>query len=215
MRNQLLVTPTLLDSYDFVQTAPPTWKSRAKASFVATLKREPYKMSAAAKAGIAFEHTVYRACRQHRGDGPITLGSKHFQTVANECYGGRFQVVLKGNVQHNNKDIFLYGKTDVDFPDCIKDLKTTGNWKGADNYLKKWQHKLYLLMSGKPNFKYIVVEWQDENRCVIEDAHIFGYTNPGNDDLLKDLYEAVDKLHNYLHKENLWEDYYFTFSKNK
>jgi len=192
-------------------TAPPAWRARAHSSFVAMLRREPYKSSKAADAGIAFERTVYRACRQQA----TTLGSEEFKTVVLSCIGGKFQSVLKSVEKIDDQEVVFYGKSDVEFTNTIKDIKTTGTWKGPDSYLKKWQHKIYLLISGKQYFDYIIVEWADDNKCTIKNVHIVPYTSPGRQALLDEIYPAIAKLFTYLHNELLWDDYYFTFSNNK
>ena len=148
----------------------------------------------------------------------VDVGSPHFQEVANDCLGGTFQGVLQKDLDIDEVPVHFYGKTDVSFPRIIKDIKTTLNWKGQDKYLKGYQHKVYLGISGVKKFEYVVVVWEDETSDKIRSVKraIYNpFTFGVEPDLEYDIVEAVRELFEYLRANNLWDDYYHTFSNNR
>lgn len=220
MKNNVLITPTLLDKFEFVKNAPPSWKERAYISFVQMIRREPGDFPLWIKKGIEFEDAIYAQCTKASKLNKMTVdvGSPHFQTVANDCLGGAFQEVLQKDIEVDGESVHFYGKTDVSFPHIIKDIKTTLKWKGQDKYLKGFQHKIYMWISGVDKFEYVVVVWEDEKSDKIRAVHRALY-NPFSfgvkPDLEYDILEAVRELFKYLRANNLWDDYYHAFSKNR
>lgn len=216
MYGSLLVTATLLDAIEFAISAPPSWRQRAEAGVVSKIKREDAAYPAWVGAGMKFEDTVYRVCntsdslRESQG-----YGSDKFKEVVAQCYGGTFQNKLSKNLKIGENKAFFFGYTDVDFPKKTIDLKTCIKWKNEQKYLNKMQHKLYLWMNGKPEFEYIVTEWTDENTCdTIKSNHTIPYISPGVDVLEKEIVRRTQCMFDYIHAEDLWEDYFYTFSKN-
>ncbi len=215
----LLVTPTLLNAYEFAANAPPSWKARAYKSFIQKLRREKTPFSDAAKKGVAFEDTVYRVCKKvmsNPGKHDIKdSGSTYFQSIALHCYGGEFQKVFKKTLIIDDEEFLIYTKMDVVFPSTIIDLKTTLNYKGSYKYLSGWQHKIYTWVSDIPNFKYIIAEWLNSYDTTIKDVHYVEYTAKDFIDAEVDLVKGIRELLSYIHKNSLYEDYFFTFSNNR
>lgn len=214
----LLITPTLLNSFEFALNAPPSWKDRAFSGLVAQIRREKKEYPAYCQQGIKFEDTVYRECSKASAQGQkeVTSGTDKFQQVANLCLGGNFQKVYKKELYIPTHPPFMvYCKLDVDFPEGIIDLKTTIKWKGDKKYLKGSQHTLYLWASGKTEFEYVVVEWFSETVYQIKNIYRVPYTMKDSEVVEVQLKEKISTLIDFLHSEKLYDDYYFTFSKNK
>jgi len=216
MYGNLLVTPTLLDSFDFASSCPPDWRDRAMAGFVTTIKREHVDYPAFVKKGRDFENRVYRTCNEaiDLEDALDNNGSKLFNKVVKAVYGSSFQDKIKKNVTVDGEKVFLFGYTDAQTEHAIDDIKTCLKWSGRDKYLGKNQHIQYLYMTGKQLFRYIVAEWESEFSNKIKSVNIIEYTNPGVDKLEKILFKRIKDMFTFIRNQGLWDDYYFTFSKN-
>lgn len=218
--SNLLITPSLLNSFDFAVNAPPSWKVKAYRSLVSQIKREPFDPSPEIQRGIEFENKVYDECRYLSDPDYVNDTSKqryppHFETVVKRCLHGDFQTVVKDKWTIDNDIFVLYGKLDVDLPEKIIDIKTTGNYKGPKQYLKTWQHIMYTLLTNKKFFEYVVVEWADKHSGDIKDVHVVKYEVEDFNELKKNLINQIHKLMGYLHSHKLYDDYFYTFSNNK
>ncbi len=218
MYGQCLVTPTILDSYEFAVNAPPSWKATAEEGFLARLRREKADYPLWVGKGLKFEDAVYKSCRVHYKDrfeeNPIQEGSQHFRDVCAMCIGGTFQEKLSKKMDIAGEQAFLFGYTDVSFPSITLDIKTTLNYKGPAKYLKGHQHLLYSFMRETPNFTYIIAQWESEDSNTIQAIHTIDYEAPTMDKLEKTIVDKIGAFFDYLRDEGLWLDYYHTFSKN-
>jgi hypothetical protein len=216
MYNQCLITPTILDSYEFAANAPHNWKVKAETGFLAKLRREKVDYPKWVDKGLAFEDTIYRVCNAHRNDEPVTQGSEYFRRACNECLGGVFQSKLSKTITIDGQKVFLFGYSDViHYPEgLIIDIKTTLKYKGPEKYLNGHQHLIYPYVTGLPNFKYLIAQWQDEYSDTIQAVHSVPYRVDDFEKLEKTLTEKVTNFFNYLRENNLWLDYYTIFSKN-
>lgn len=214
MFGQCLVTPTILDSYEFAISAPPSWKSRAENGFLAKLRREKETYPAWVQRGNDFEDTVYRVCNAHYKL-PIDTGSDLFKAVCTRCHGGMFQQKLKKLVKIDEHDVMFFGYSDVTFPNKTIDLKTTLNYKGQTKYLGGHQHLIYSWIRKVPEFEYVIVEWENEQTDKLKSVHIVEYTAPPADVLEKIIIDRVKAFFSFLEEQSLWLDYYTVFSKNK
>lgn len=216
MFGNVLVTATLLDSFEFAVNAPPSWRHTADKGFIQKIKREKAEYPYWVQKGMDFEDAVYKVCKGSKSlQDSLVHGSDKFKEVVTHCYGGSFQNKLTKNLTIGQHKCFYFGYTDVDFPKETIDLKTCVKWKGRANYLNKAQHKLYLWMNGKPGFRYIVSEWKDaENTNEIKSNHVIEYTSPGVEVLEEEIVSRTQAMFDYIQAQGLWEDYYFTFSKN-
>ena len=218
----VLITPTLLDSFDFAMYAPKSWKQRAMNDFIGKIKREKGTFPGWVQKGIDFEDEVYKVCdyvdRKHPGE-KVEIGSPEFQQIANACLGGDFQRVFKRSLEVKTPagdyvEVLFYNKCDVVLSEKIIDIKTTMNYRCAQKYLDKWQHKMYCWASGIDDFEYIVAEWKDEDSVEINAVHTIEYKSPDEKIVEADILNAVDRLFHYLQANQLWTEYYNIFSNN-
>lgn len=217
---QHLVTPTLLDKMEFALNAPPSWKVRAEEGLVRAVRREySDDMPDWVAWGNQFEQEVYKHCRraEANGFGEVIMGSDNFNKVCNMCIGGSFQTTLKSTVKGSDDiDVVYYGKTDVQFPNKIIDIKTTANYRGSHKYKKGWQHKFYSALSNIKDFEYIVAEWESEHvpqvAAVYTIALRFEQFELDNNKVA--LERAHEELVSFLRAKGLYEDYFFKFSNN-
>jgi len=218
MFGQCLVTPTILDSYEFAKSAPPSWTVRAEEGFLAKLRREKVDYPAWVKKGQSFEDTVVRVCNAHHNKrfktNPVKQGSELFQKVVSECIGGTFQEKLSKKMEIDRQKVFLFGYCDVTFPTLTIDLKTTLNYKGESKYLNRHQHLIYSYIRQVPEFKYLVVQWANEDAITIQAVHDIYYHAPDQAELERIIRLKISNFFDYLSQNNLWQAYYYTFSKN-
>ena len=175
------------------------------------MKREPWKAHPTARRGQEFESAIFAHARLKESN----EGTKHFQNIVLKCRGAKFQQVLKKDITVRERNIVLYGKVDVLFPDRIIDIKTTENYRGEDKYLGGWQHILYLYMSGLKEFTYLVALFEENPSMTVIDVYEtpFRIQNPGS--LLLDIKAGIDEFHEWLEDEGLWFDYEQSFSNNR
>ena len=213
MYGQCLVTPTILDSYEFAVNAPHSWKVKAETGFLAKLRREKVDYPAWVKKGLDFENTVYKVCNVHRNK-EITVGSEHFQSVCNAVNGGQFQIKLSKKVEIAGQQVFLFGYADAVQPTKVQDLKTTLKYKGPEKYLSGHQHLMYTSLTNLEHFEYIVVQWESESTNKIAAVHTIPFWVDDFNEHNAVLYTKIEAFFNYLRENNLWQDYYTIFSKN-
>jgi len=214
MYGKLLVTATLLDSFDFASSAPPSWKARAMMDFVSKIRREQIDFPAWVHKGEDLEAQVQAVCNTAKSRDDLKVGSDNFQKVTNACYGGTFQNKLKLTMEIDGTKCFFFGYSDVEKKDTTIDIKTCLAWKTKSKYLNKSQHLIYLMINGNAKFEYVVVEWEDENLPDIKSVHIIPYNSPGKDILKRMIAERVTNMFGFIRQNNLWQDYFHIFSKN-
>jgi hypothetical protein len=216
MFGSVLVTPTLLDGFEFAVNAPPSWKATAMKGFISKIRREKADYPDWVQKGMDFEDAITKVCkREDTLEKALVHGSDKFKEIVGHCYGGQFQNKLQKNLKIGQHKAFYFGFSDVEFPGLTIDIKTAIAWKGPSKYLSKNQHKVYLWINGKKDFKYTVTVWKDEGRSdEILSNHIIDYTSPGHDALERDIVGRTQAMFDFIQAQDLWEDYYFTFSKN-
>lgn len=172
----LLITPTLLDNFRWLENAPRSWHERAYQSVKGTLTRAPFKPTPEIQRGMDFEKMICGVLQ--RTETPIEfLSSLAEERYGNEklppgieytnieafythCKGGVFQTTLKKEIVVNDQSFLLYGKADVFFSNRIVDIKTTASFKPS-KYTEKSQHEVYAVASGIPQFVYVVAEFDE------------------------------------------------------
>lgn len=199
----LLITTSILDSYAWFRTCPPSWRTRAYNSLVATIRREGYTPHKTAQRGIDFENAIYRCAEG---------GSEKFQKIANYFKGASFQRVIKRHIEVEGRRVLLYGKVDALRNDVIGDIKTTENYRGDQKYLSGWQHKIYTLITGIPKFEYYVVLLEAFPGTTIIDSYQIPYTAPPEEQLLSDVQAGIWDFYEWLMSEDLFYDYEQIFS---
>jgi len=211
----LLITPTLLDAYDWLNKAPRSWKKKAFDDFSNKLHRTKWDPTPAIKRGIDFEKKVYANCNR---DLDTFKSSEIFKEVCNDCKGGDFQKVLKKVIMVDGREFLLYGKTDAWFPTVIKDIKTTKNYKGQSKYLGGWQHKVYCYIDNNVHFEYLVVEWSDEieedDKLVPAEVFKIHYTMEDRAAVKEEIVEQIREMMQFIDTDDiLAKAYYKTFNK--
>lgn len=214
---KLGISPTLLNSFDWYNNCPSTWKEKAKEDIIKTLKRLPKDYGLAVARGNEFEAAVQKVC-EHQYDRPITEwpGSDNFKKVVKKCIGGVFQTWCEFYFMHDDKRVRAYGKIDVTLPDCIIDIKTTGRYKGAQNYLTGWQPDVYLLATRKPMFEFVVAEWagNGSSREHSKIKNVYEIQYAAHPEMEKKLVAQYDRFVVWLRDNDLYDDYVYTFCKN-
>ena len=216
MFGKVLVTPTLLDSFDFLKTCPISWKDSAMKDFIAKIRREEIKYPAWVTKGQLFEQRVMKESRKTPTQVIYEPHPEciHTMRVAELIAGGAFQQKIQKDLVIGNTKAFFFGKSDVEFPDLTIDIKTTANFRGSDAYLSKNQHIVYLWINGKSDFKYVVAVWGSKEADNLIDVQEIDYHSPGSAVLEGMIKEKTVAMWDYIREIGLWRDYFFTFSKN-
>lgn len=206
-----LITTSILDSFNWLNSCPPSWRDRAYKGIVASLKREPWTPHKTAERGINFENMIFSHSRSIVNN----TGSKYFQAMVDRVKGGRFQQVIKKTIKGpRDRNVLLYGKADVVMPDKIIDIKTTEVYRGDDKYLNGWQHILYLYMTGLCDFTYLVALFEEFPSNNMIDVYAIDYHVDNPNELLQDIKDGVGRFHEWLEDEGLFHHYEQTFSNN-
>lgn len=155
-----LLTPSLLNSYQYYIN--DEWKSPAdsRADFLKTLSREKFEPNEAMTKGISFENDIFNICNDGfpNLDNQESWDLKH--KIAFIVDGGLWQESVKKDIAVGNQEFLLYGRTDVIKRDTIYDIKYTRKYE-LGKFLDSSQHLIYLYCSGLPKFKYLVSDGKD------------------------------------------------------
>lgn len=212
----LLVTPSLLDSLDFFLDCPGSWKESAEQGLHDTLFRAPWKPTPEVQQGINFENKVYELLRTSQFvedfvarvnlEIPNRLPAETWPFVYTTAKKATIQQVTKKVLTIKDQEFLLYGKMDLRLPSKIIDLKTTGNYKGPDKYLKKTQHLAYCLSENCESFEYWVFEMREGR------PHSFNAIDASVDLVSAKLLleDAIKGLVEFLETREEWKEAYLT-----
>jgi hypothetical protein len=191
---KFLITPTLINSYQYYIQDEFKSPADSRADFLKTLSRERFEPNEAMQKGIDFENDIYETCNNNcianfnkieprfvqlvLENGVALTKDMKERTVmhqyincvvdfANIVKGGLWQQTCKKDLQVGDKEFLLYGKMDVIKRDTIYDIKFTGNYE-IGKFLDSAQHLIYLYCSGLPTFQYLISDGKD---YWIEDYH--------------------------------------------
>jgi hypothetical protein len=217
----LLITPSILNSADWLVDCPDSWKTRAFQGLKDALQRV-FTSTKATEEGIYFENMIYSALEKDPKATHHDPTIAHFMEV---CRGGDFQAKYTKDVKVDGETYTLYGKLDVDLPEIVLDIKTTGTYKKG-KYLATPQHLIYCLITGKEEFKYHVAEWKRDPSTGEFLLDKDGHHVPGNyfieefmvDDwteLKKDIASRIKKFRRVLVDYDIEELYLEWFVKNR
>jgi len=202
-----LITTSLISSIQWLNNAPPSWQESAYTQLKNSLARKPWDPSPEIKRGIDFENKVYSCLKRQL----FNIGSEDFQWFVNESKGGTVQYKTKSFMTVNGVEYCLYGKLDLKFPNVIKDIKTTSNYK-EQKYMESSQHIIYCHNEQIEDFEYLVAVFEKgkpENKKMLSkhkieikvdlnktEEMIIGYIKLVNDTLktydeLRPLYDNV------------------------
>ena len=144
-----LITPSLINSIDWLKCCPYTWKESAREQLKNLLARKWTEPNKVVRRGIDFENAVYRIIKSGKEIKSLK-SSDLFKNVIRICMGWK---PVKGEtgktiyipntwtygkeikIQQVNKSIItikgikycLYGKEDITHPETILDIKTTSS----------------------------------------------------------------------------------------
>lgn len=218
----LLLTPTLLDAFNWFAHCPASWKDKARQDLIDKIRRKPWEPNEAVKAGIAFEHTLCSAASMPEEDMRASLNGTQLHPAVEEeikiLRDCKFQVVYKQTwnlTEAEGIPVLLYGKADAVHKDeYIIDIKTTANDKGPKKYFGGHQHLFYPVLSGMPHFEYHVFEWQPENPGKVGKFNRYAIDIDLQQARL-DIMDSTRVFYKWLKASNLWDDYVVIFSKHK
>jgi hypothetical protein len=166
-----LITPTLINSYQYYIQDEFKSPADSRADFLKTLSRERFEPNEAMQRGIDFESDVQLAT-----DGLNEINIFHddydgrqeiVNRIAKKVKGGLWQQTCKKDLQIGNQEFLLYGKMDVVKRDTVYDIKYTRNYE-LGKFLDSAQHLIYLYCTGLPKFQYLISDGED---YWIEDYH--------------------------------------------
>lgn len=213
-----LITPTLLDSIDWYNKCPPSWKQKAFNDLNGTLNRVPWEPNEEIKRGMAFEALICENLHKPLDEFlavfdkcPARNDMNLFYSLGHEKNGALSiqQRKLKRYVTVDGVEYLVFGKEDLfrfGPPRQIIDIKTTHSYKGASSYLNKNQHVLYTFGEKGGEFIYAVAEFDDsphdlegkERKELVEyctDVHIIDATL----DLDYATEETIKRIRNAMH----------------
>lgn len=200
MSDRYLITPSLYSSWYYYHYAEEAAaqvegdepKRDQKAEFITTLKRESIEATPAMIAGREFEADVMLACMGGQPD----LGSRMLDDdaymrcvleVAEHVRGGLWQERIMKDATFRNMPFLLYAKADVVKRHTVYDIKFVRQYE-VGKYTNSVQHKIELVGSGLPNFKYLI---SDGRSVWAEDYHLNRDTEK---ELTGDLVDMVDNI---------------------
>jgi len=157
-----LITASLLNSFNWYNNCPPSWREKALYDLTNYLNRAPFEPNDYMKLGQEYEKQVQKLTQGMKVENLIPTTTTMAQLVA----GGAWQVKIKGRITIDEQKYFLSGRIDVLRKGEIIDIKTTQEYKGEDKYLGTTQHLLYLYSAHSQNwkhdtFKYLVSDFKE------------------------------------------------------
>lgn len=228
----MLVTATLLDSFDWMQAAPSSWKTRAEQDFLDCVNRaKRFRPTKEQQRGMDFEKLICDNCHKSNKDFEFTIYSyyaaqKATKAVAENAVAialemkesigdGRFQEKLTMDVHREAKGETwtLFGYADVFMPNQgMLDIKTCTSFKTERKYLDKNQHHVYRMCSGLTGFYYLVVAF--DNTPYPQTLNIINASGSLDDSRTKVL-ESIDRMADWLKRNNLWNNYITNFCRGR
>jgi hypothetical protein len=195
-----LITPSLLNSYQYYINDEFKSPADSRADFLKTLSKEKFVPNKAMQKGIDFEDSI-----KNIADKFEELKIKDYEAksnlfkIAEIVKGGLWQQTCKKDLHIGNKEFLLYGKMDVVKRDTVYDIKFTSNYE-LGKFLDSAQHLIYLYCTGLPKFQYLVSDGEDfwiedyfndgnvENRIKSMISDFLGYLE--NDKEAKEMFET-------------------------
>jgi hypothetical protein len=166
-----LITPSLLNSYQYYINDEFKSPADSRADFLKTLSREKSEPNKAMQKGIDFERDIQLATNQFNQIDIFHADYDEKQHIINQIAkivnGGLWQQACKKDLQVGNKEFLLYGKMDVVKRDAVYDIKFTSKYE-LGKFLDSAQHLIYLYCTGLPKFQYLISDGED---FWIEDYH--------------------------------------------
>jgi hypothetical protein len=159
-----LITPTLINSYQYYINDEFKSPADSRADFLKTLSRERFESNEAMQRGIDFERDIQLATNQFNQIDIFHTDYDEKQHIINQIAkivnGGLWQQTCKKDLHIGNKEFLLYGKMDVVKRDTVYDIKFTSNYE-LGKFLNSAQHLIYLYCTGLPKFQYLISDGKD------------------------------------------------------
>jgi hypothetical protein len=161
--NKYLITPTLLNSFDYYYKDDGENQEKSRQDFLRTLSREKSIPNEAMQRGIDWENTIFQyttsGVTEHKSTDLI-------KEIGDIVKGGIWQYSCKSDIKVCDKDFLLYGKCDVINFDTIYDIKYTSSYD-IGKYQNSAQHLIYLYCLGNlPKFSYLISDgksfWRED-----------------------------------------------------
>jgi hypothetical protein len=155
-----LITPTLINSYQYYINDEFKSPAVSRADFLKTLSKEKFEPNEAMQKGIDFEEEIFQQCCLEKEVGKKLTSDPICDAIVKIVKGGLWQETCKKELKIGNQEFLLYGKMDVIKRDTIYDIKYTSNYE-LGKFLGSAQHLIYLYCTGLPKFKYLVSNGKD------------------------------------------------------
>ena len=200
-----LITPSLLNSYQYYIQDEFKSPADSRADFLKTLSRERFEPNEAMQRGINFENEIKTIA-----DKFIELEIEDYEEKSNLfkiayiVKGGLWQQTCKKDLQVGNQEFLLYGRIDVVKRDTIYDIKFTSNYE-LGKFMDSSQHRIYLYCLGLPKFQYLI---SDGKEYWIEDYH----NHKGIEDELKGM---ISDFMSYLENDKEAKEMFLTKWESK
>jgi hypothetical protein len=196
-----LITPTLINSYQYYINDEFKSPADSRTDFLKTLSREKFEANESIKKGIQLEDDIMRSTK---GWDPMILGDEDYlkcvQAISNVLIPNcLWQQSVKKEIKVGNQEFLLYGRIDVIKKNTIYDIKYTSNYE-LGKFLDSSQHLIYLYCTGLPKFQYLISDGKDywiedyynhaniENEIKSKISDLLGYLE--NDMEAKKLFET-------------------------
>jgi hypothetical protein len=194
-----LITPTLINAYQYYINDEFKSPAESRADFLKTLSREKFEANEAMQKGIDFEEEIFIQCSLEKEVGKKLTSNPICDAIVKIVKGGIWQQTCKKDLQVGNQEFLVYGKMDIVKEDTVYDIKFTSNYE-LGKFLNSAQHLIYLYCTGLPKFQYLISDGKDywiedyynhaniENKIKSKISDFLGYLE--NDMEAKKLFET-------------------------
>jgi len=206
--SKYLITPTLINAYQYYINDEFKSPADSRADFLKTLSKEKFKPSEVMQKGIELEDTIkeisssdfaHRSFCDSLPEDNIEQRDITMLILVDTVKGGLWQQTCKKELKIGNQEFLLYGKMDVIKRDTIYDIKFTSNYE-LGKFLDSSQHLIYLYCTGLPKFQYLISDGENywiedyynhaniENEIKSKISDFLGYLE--NDKEAKEMFET-------------------------
>lgn len=187
-----LITPTLLNSWNYIFKAQGDRADEAYEQFVSMLKREKFEPNKYMLEGIEFE----KKCIQGEVDG-----------ISEIIENGAFQVSGSKPITVDKTDYLLYGRIDVLKSGVIYDIKKNQKYS-VGKYFDSYQHHIYMeLIPEAKKFVYLIGTNASKAKKQETGREYDIFTEVYDRDECNDLENAIRFFTNWLEMNGLLEIY--------
>lgn len=149
------ITPTLLNSWQYYLSSSEENQEKTKQSFLDCLKKIKSEPTEAMQRGIDFENDVRAYDERGEISEDLTVNE-----IGEFIKGGLWQEPVSKVIEVDNKQILLFGYSDIIKQSKIYDIKRVSTYK-LGKYYNSVQHKIYMLCTGILDFDYLVSDGKE------------------------------------------------------